>query len=293
MPTLQVVRSRPTDRTVTPLWDVARPSRPLRAPGVAMAGFGDVGAAPAELRMVPHPAVTLAIGVGDDPLVVGHGAERSPLDGLVAGLAPEALPVRTRGLRALQVRLSPLVAAALLGVSAAELAHRVVRLDDVWGPDAARVGEMLREAATWDDRFAIVDDVLLRRYEDGPAVDPEVVGAWARLAASDGRARVDELAAESGWSRKRLWARFRSQIGLSPKRAATLVRFDRAAHHLAAGRSPADVAAEVGYADQPHLHRDVRAFAGTTPAGVAVEPWLAVDDVAWPARVPSPTRTRR
>jgi hypothetical protein len=42
------------------------------------------------------------------------------------------------------------------------------------------------------------------------------------------------------------------------------------------------VAAEAGYVDQSHLHRDVVTFAGVTPSAVAAEQWLAVDDVAWP-----------
>jgi methylphosphotriester-DNA--protein-cysteine methyltransferase len=103
------------------------------------------------------------------------------------------------------------------------------------------------------------------------------------MVTSRGRVRVERLAAETGWSRKRLWSRFRSQIGLTPKRAAQLVRFDHAAHRLAAGHSPALVAADSGYADQSHLHRDVMAFAGLTPAAVAAAPWLAVDDIAWAA----------
>ncbi|MEZ0064870.1 AraC-like DNA-binding protein [Streptacidiphilus sp. MAP12-20] len=43
------------------------------------------------------------------------------------------------------------------------------------------------------------------------------------------------------------------------------------------------MAAEIGYADRSHLHRDVMAFAGVTPTTVAVAPWLAVDDGAWAA----------
>jgi AraC-like DNA-binding protein len=44
------------------------------------------------------------------------------------------------------------------------------------------------------------------------------------------------------------------------------------------------VAAEGGYADQSHLHREVRDFVEMTPTVVADQPWLAVDDVAWPDR---------
>jgi len=113
-----------------------------------------------------------------------------------------------------------------------------------------------------------------------------VAWAWRRIVAGRGAVRIEHLATELGWSRKRLWSRFRAQIGSTPKRAAKLVRFDHAVHGLVAGADPAAVAADGGYADQSHLHRDVVAFTGSTPATVVDEPFLAVDDVAWgwPAR---------
>ncbi len=86
-----------------------------------------------------------------------------------------------------------------------------------------------------------------------------------------------------GWGGECLWSRFRSQIGVTPKRAAQLARFDHAAHLLAAGHAAAGVAAQSGYADQSHLHREVKAIAGVTPAAVAAAPWLAIDGTAWPA----------
>jgi AraC-like DNA-binding protein len=275
------MRSGSLAAPMTPVWDIATPSRPSPVPGVTMAGFRDRSTAPVDLRAVPHPALTLVIEFGRSPLV-DDGTGREQRGSVVAGLMPAAVHIRGEDIECLQVRLSPVIAHAALGASPGELDRTVVTLEDLWGRDATRIREQLHDAPSWDDRFAITDAMLLRRHERGPTVDPEVARAWQRIIATRGQVRVDALALETGWSRTRLWARFRSQIGLSPKRAARLVRFDHAAHQLAAGHSPAQVAAEGGYADQSHLHRDVLTFTGTTPTAVADAPWLAVDDIAWP-----------
>ena len=246
-----------------------------------MAGFRDQAKDLVDLEVVPYPAVTLVVDHGDGLLV--DDASGQPMRGSVAaGLAPGSVRGRGREIECLQIRLSPVVAHTVLGASS-ELGGQVVALEDLWGREAARTEEQLRAAGSWGERFAIAEAGLIRRQVTGRAVDSEVAFAWGRMVTSRGRVRVEGLADEVGWSRKRLWSRFGSQMGLTPKRAAKLVRFDHAAHLLAAGHSPALVAAESGYADQSHLHRDVMAFAGVTPTGVAVAPWLAVDDVAWAA----------
>ncbi|MFD9942781.1 helix-turn-helix domain-containing protein [Nonomuraea sp. NPDC059023] len=265
-------------------WEVAVPRRPGRVAGVTMAGFrvGDLDA----LRMVPHPAVTLLLEFGSGAPVLDHAAGRqggSIAAGPGFGTGGTAW-ARGENVECVQVRLSPLVARAVLGVSPAELDGAAVALSDLWGREAARLLERLGEVPSWDDRFALTEALLARRYEAGAGVDPEVARAWRRIVAGRGLARIDGLAAEVGWSRKRLWSRFREQIGLPPKRAATLVRFDHAAHRLVAGEGAAGVAAEMGYADQSHLHRDVMGFTGVTPASVAGEAFLAVDDLAWPTK---------
>ncbi|MGH8878183.1 MAG: helix-turn-helix domain-containing protein [Stackebrandtia sp.] len=267
------------------VWDVACPKRPSRVPGVTMAGFRDRGRAPDGHRLVPYPAVTLALDFGPGPPVVDDATGRRHRGSLVVGLGLSgSVWVRGENLECVQVRLSPLVAGEILGVCPADLDGVMVSLDDLWGREASRIGEQLADVSTWEERFALTDALLARRRAAGPAVDPEVAWAWGRILASRGRARVELLATELGWSRKRLWSRFGAQIGLAPKQAAKLVRFDHAAHRLAAGHGPARVAADGGYADQSHLHRDVMAFTGVTPAIVAGEPWLSVDDVAWTGR---------
>ncbi|MER5435345.1 helix-turn-helix domain-containing protein [Streptomyces sp. NPDC002588] len=276
------MRSAESAHDAGAMWDIATPSRPGLLPGVDMAGFRARTTDFVDLDVVPYAAVTVVVDLGDGPLAVDDTSGRRHNGSVVVGLVPSGVRGRGHDIECLEVRLAPPVAHAVLGVSS-ELGGTVVSLDDLWGRDATRTQERLRAAGSWDDRFAIVEAALVRRHEAGRAIDPEVALVWGRMVTNLGGVRIERLAAEVGWSRKRLWSRFRAQIGLTPKRAAQLVRFDHAAHRLAAGHSAARVAAEIGYVDQSHLHREVMAFAGVTPTAVAVAPWLAVDDVAWAA----------
>lgn len=247
-----------------------------------MAGFRQRIPALVDIAMIAHPSVTLVVDLSEAGGIVHDAHGRHQRGSFVAGLLPGQL--RAGGWRGecLQIRLSPILAAAVLGASI-DLTGTVAPLEDVWGRDARQVEERLRAATSWDERFTIAADVLGRRLGARPSVDPEVAYTWRRTVTSRGRVRVHGLADEVGWSRKRLWSRFRSQIGLTPKRAAQLVRFDHAAHLLAAGHAAASVAVQSGYVDQSHLHREVKAIAGVTPTAVATAPWLAIDDVVWPA----------
>jgi AraC-like DNA-binding protein len=274
---------RPEDsvRDAAELWDIATPARPGRLPGLTMAGFRERSADTIELEIVPYPAVTVAVDLGDDDLrVVDDTTGRQQRGCVVLGIGSSGVRATGRKIECLQLRLSPTVAHSVLG-AAPDLGGTVIALEDLWGPDAARVQGQLQTASSWEERFSIAETALVRRVEDARTVDPEVAHVWARIVRGRGQVRVDALADEIEWSRKRLWSRFRAQLGVTPKHAARLVRFDHAAHRLASGERAALVAAESGYVDQSHLHRDAVDLAGFTPSALARAPWLAVDDVAW------------
>ncbi|MFJ4816533.1 helix-turn-helix domain-containing protein [Streptomyces sp. NPDC088801] len=277
-------------RVLAPVWQVTRPARPGRVPGVVLAGFRDRGPAPVDHRLDPHPVLTLALACGEAALGIGESTGRQHRGSLVTGLGfgvGGAARVRAANVEWVQVRLSPAIARAVLGVGPAELESSVVALDDLWGQRrAARLREQLSEAASWEERFALVETDLARPAASGPAIEPELAWAWDRIVAGHGRVRVEGLADELGWSRKRLWSRFHAQLGLPPKRAVKLVRYDRAATRLAGGQEAAGVAADCGYADQSHLHRDIVAFTGVTPATVAGQSLVATADMAWVDHVP-------
>jgi AraC-like DNA-binding protein len=167
----------------------------------------------------------------------------------------------------IEVQLGPISGYPLLGVPLGELRGRIVDLRDLVGADGRRLVEQLREATTWRDRFMILDQLLLDRLDGGPRPAPEVVRAWQRLVASGGAARIGRLADDVGWSHKHLITRFKQQVGLSPKAAARLVRFDRVLRSLDRPGRPGweRIAAEAGYADQAHLVREFRTFTGSAP----------------------------
>jgi transcriptional regulator GlxA family with amidase domain len=93
--------------------------------------------------------------------------------------------------------------------------------------------------------------------------------AWWRLQRGAGM-RIAALAAELGVSRRHLEDGFRRRIGLSPGTVARVTRFQRAVWLLGERHALPRVAAEAGFADQPHLTRNVHAMSGLTPARLSV-----------------------
>ncbi|MFG2188716.1 helix-turn-helix domain-containing protein [Nocardia iowensis] len=248
-------------------WDFAGAAGPAPR-GAAIIGYRDVGGTGLDLRVAGAAAITAVIGFGDRELIVDDAVGRRSLGGFVAGLPIEAMRVRSERAECIEVRLSPIQAYSLLGVSPTDLGRGVVALEDLWGLRARRLREQPASTRTWDERFALTKSFLAQCDRPMRTPDPEVLDGWHRILSSRGQVKIGELAESLGWSHKRLWARFESQIGLTPKRAAMLVRFRHAVDGLLAGRPAADVAIACGYTDQAHLCRDVSMFADHTPGAL-------------------------
>lgn len=174
------MRSADSAHDAAAVWDIATPSRPGLLPGVSMAGFRARTTEFFDLSVIPYPAVTVALSLGDEPFTVDDIDGRQQNGSVVVGLVPSGLRGRGRDIECLQVRLSPVVAHAVLGASS-ELGGTMVSLDDLWGRDAARTQEQLHAARSWDDRFAIAEAAFVRRHEAGRAIDPEVAFVWRQM----------------------------------------------------------------------------------------------------------------
>jgi len=248
----------------------SRHPHPALAPYVEpYVGYDEVMAPDAVHHGVPAAAATVILDF-DEPLDVGWLHDPGTRDRhwtLASGLHLAPALIHTHGRQhGIQLALTPLGVRALLGVPVATLSGELVGHDDLPGGLDAPVLSRLAEAPGWDARFDLLDLHLLgvlRRARDPRSVVPaEVAAAWRLLARVRGRARVDWLADEVGWSRRHLTGRFTAEYGVTPKEAARLMRFEHA-RGLTGQRVPlAEVALEAGYADQAHLAREWRRLAG-------------------------------
>jgi AraC-like DNA-binding protein len=257
-------------------WDFVRPADVASVGGVAMIGFRSCSGGGLDIRVAGIPAVTMVVEFGENELTVDSDAGQQSLAGFVSGFLQGTMRVHSKRVECIEVRLSPILTHSLLGVAPTDLSCPVVALEDLWGQRARWLREQLADAVTWEERFALTRSFLVQSHEPTRTPHPEVVASWERIVASRGQVQVGELAASCGWSRKRLWARFESQIGLTPKRAAMLVRFRHAVDGLLAGRPAADVAVACGYTDQSHLCRDVSIFADITPGALTGDALTAI-----------------
>jgi len=174
---------------------------------------------------------------------------------------------RERGMDLLGVRFRPGAIGAFMRVPAHELTDGLVGLEAVWGPDARELYDRLRAEPGTAERVAILDGALSARLGAGEPPDPIALAAAGLVESSEGRIRVEDLARKAGLGRRQLERRFLAAVGIAPKVACRVVRFQAALHRLHASDEPslARVAIEAGYHDQAHLTRDFTALAGMPP----------------------------
>ena len=139
--------------------------------------------------------------------------------------------------------------------------------DDIWGRDGTYLEESVLEASSDKQRQQLVEEFLLRRL-DRTAARPRLDAAIAEIIRSRGQVRVHRVASQIGLSSRQLEREFRSGVGVTPKALARIMRFQNLLRLV--GEEPlrewAYLALEGGYADQPHMVREFREFAGQSPS---------------------------
>lgn len=155
------------------------------------------------------------------------------------------------------IRLFPGAAPALLGVPAHELRDLRVELADLW--PAARARRLCDRVAAAPDPASALEDIALDLTTETGGSDPLLRRVVECL---DAGRTVASTAAELGLGERRLHRHCLTAFGYGPKTLARILRLQRALTLARSGTPYAETAVRAGYADQPHLAREVRELAG-------------------------------
>ena len=179
---------------------------------------------------------------------------------VVAGADTTAMvEVAGRGDVTWGLRLAPGAAHAVLGVPARELADRRVELRDL-----AAVPSPLLDSVHEDPAEALERVFLMLWRQADPERDLLRLARSLDQAARAGRG-VREIAAEHDLSERTLRRLSGQLFGYGPKTLSGIYRFQHALELARSGTPLGQAAVLAGYVDQPHLNREARRLAGTSP----------------------------
>lgn len=168
----------------------------------------------------------------------------------------------------LGVRFRPGVAPAILGSGARELRDRRVSCADLWPGALARAWADVPARTTSAGRNAALDAVISCQLGAVQPPDEAVVRA-ARWMGHHPAMTLAEVMRQSGLSERQLRRRFDEAIGYGPKTLQRILRLQRllwvASQPPMRPPSLGQLAFAAGYADQPHMTRDVAALTASTP----------------------------
>lgn len=146
-----------------------------------------------------------------------------------------------------------------------ELFNLSVSLDHIF--DKATIHEAeerLAIAITDKQRIRIVEQFLLTQLKT-IQTDKLIVEAVKLIYQSKGTVQIKELNKRLFISQSPFEKRFRKVVGTTPKKFASIVRFNTVLANLDTAKSLTDICYENNFFDQAHFVKDFKQFTGDTP----------------------------
>ncbi len=213
---------------------------------------------PQIVETVPHPSVHMVMDT------------TGPAE--IAGVMDRKFTRTLEGRgRVVGTKFRPGAFRAFVKQSVANFSNRRLPIGDVFGTSARGLRERVLE--TEDDLASIaIIEPYLRSLR--PRLDDSITLAGrvaARIAEDRSLTRVDQIVTEFAMPLRQLQRLFKEYVGVSPKWIIQRYRLLEAAERMAEDAIPAwaDLALDLGYADQAHFIRDFKRFVGRTPAHYA------------------------
>jgi AraC-like DNA-binding protein len=216
-------------------------------------------------KILPGPATSLWVNLNRDMFRSFTSGGSSVSGAMLAGPTSRATVIEfEQGHAHLSVMFALGAATAFFTPPLVLARDEFVPLACLWGAHGADLREQVLTASAPDDMLQVMEDALLKQLAGSLIPDPAIIAAARTLS---GGASVAEAADALGLLPRTLRRRFTAQVGLTPKRFARVQRLQRVVRSLD-GHTEVDwanVAAEHGYSDQPHLSDEFRDLADVTP----------------------------
>jgi AraC-like DNA-binding protein len=212
---------------------------------------------PTVSEVLSHPSVQLVI-------------ERA--SSAVAGVFTGRFVRRLEGCgRVLGVKFLPGGFRPFLPGPVSALTDRRAALAEVFGRSADDLERRTLAAPGPEAAFAVIQEFLRARRPEASEAMMQARRIVECAATDRAVTRVDQLIAGFGLGPRRLQRLFDEYVGVRPKWVIQRYRLHEAAERIAASPDQvwADLALELGYADQAHFVRDFRRLVGSTPAAYA------------------------
>lgn len=149
------------------------------------------------------------------------------------------------------------------------LADRAQRVADMFGAEGAALERALTEAASTQERIALLTEFVRARRPPPNAQRELAASVVEAMREAPSETRVADLAARFAVTPRSLQRLFAVHVGTSPKRVLQRFRHQKATDRLDGAENVGHLAAELGYFDQAHFTQDFRAATGRLPSALA------------------------
>lgn len=217
-------------------------------------------------KIFPSPGLVLGFQYKGQLSILNGPTENRLFPSGITGMSDGFKVFRnTAGIGTILVYFTEIGLAQFSSCPAHELFNQSVSLDNLFDKrKVAQVEENIALALTDNDRLRAVE-MFLEEQLNEKAEDQLVIKAVNLIYGSKGSIRIKELHQQLHISQSAFEKRFRKLVGTSPKKFASIVRFNTVLKDLGQEKSLTEICYDNNFFDQAHFIKDFKQYTGDSP----------------------------
>ena len=149
-----------------------------------------------------------------------------------------------------------------------DIADDFVSAEDVLGNNIATLTDMISELSTIDEKVSVIERFLLRQLARNRRDELLLDNLAKRLYYQSATLTIEEVADNSGYSRRHFQRLFKNSLGVTPKNYISCAKFERSLRQLLLKKQTnyAPVVHDFGYYDQSHYIKEWQRYLACSPS---------------------------